>query len=171
MADSPPEVTRAVYATLRQLASRRLGAAGSRKLQVDPTDIVHETFVKLCAAGVLEEDERGTGEYLAIAATALRHVLVDMFREHEAAKRGADRQRVTLTGELVADREEVDLLALDEALTKLEGRSPRQARIVELRFFAGLSVDETAAALGVAPRTVDGDWRMAKAWLKVELGA
>lgn len=171
MSRTQEELARAVYAALRELASKHLGPAGARMLQIDPTDIANETFLKLSAAGVFDNTEKDMEAYLPIAAKSLRHVLVDLVRKHNALKRGQDRTHVTLTGQAARESgRAVDLLALDEALTKLEARSERQARTIELRFFAGLSVDETASALGVSPRTVDGDWKMAQAWLRVELG-
>jgi RNA polymerase sigma factor (TIGR02999 family) len=158
----------AVYATLRELAFRRLGPSGARELQIDPTDLVHEAWVKLSAAGALDGSTRV--EFLPLAAKVLRQVLVDLVRREQARKRGGDLCRVTLSSKLRdPGQNEIDLLALDEALERLEALHERQARIVELRYFAGLSVDETAAALGVSARTVDGDWRMARAWLKQAL--
>jgi RNA polymerase sigma factor (TIGR02999 family) len=128
---------------------------------------VHETWVKLSAAGVLDGAERE--EFQALAATALRQVLVDIVRRERALKRGGALERITLCSNMEDAGGQVDLLALDEALRKLELLDARQARIVELRYFAGLSVDETAAALRVSPRTVDGDWKMARAWLRQKL--
>jgi len=157
----------AVYETLREFASRRLSAAGARQYQIDPTDLVHETWVKLSAAGVLDGAERE--EFLPLAATALRQVLVDIVRRERALKRGGALERITLSSSMQDVGGQVDLLALDDALRKLEALDPRQARIVELRYFAGLSVDETAAALKVSARTVDGDWKMARAWLRQKL--
>jgi RNA polymerase sigma factor (TIGR02999 family) len=158
----------ALYETLRELAGQRLRAGPAWGLQVDATELVHEAFLKLQQAGAL--DGRAREALLPLAARVLRQVLVDLVRRERASKRGAAWRRVTLTTRLGSRAEaEVDLLLLDEALKRLERLYPRQARIVELRYFAGLSVDETAAAVGVSPRTVDGDWKMARAWLKREL--
>jgi RNA polymerase sigma factor (TIGR02999 family) len=157
-----------LYETLRELAAHRLGTPGGRRLRVDPTELVHEALLKLQQAGAL--GGRAREALLPLAARVLRQVLVDIVRRERAVKRGGDWQRVTLSTSLVLiDEQEVDVVLLDEALERLERLHPRQARIVELRYFAGLSVDETAAAVGVAPRTVDGDWKMARAWLKREL--
>ncbi len=171
MARPSDERLAALYGTLRELAYRRLGAGGQRKLQVDPTELVHEAFIKLQESAALGGMERE--DFLPLAARVLRQVLVDLARRERASKRGGDRDRVTLTSQLAQQVEgrdgEVDLVELDEALARLERLYPRQARIVELRFFAGLSIDETARALDVSSRTIDGDWRMARAWLKREL--
>jgi len=154
-----------IYQTLREIAARRLGAGGKRKFQVDPTELANEVWVKLSAAGHLEPAQRA--EFLPLAARAVRSVLVDLVRSRNSLKRGGDRERVTLSGQIAGQqRDEVELLALDEALVELEKVSERQARIVELRYFGGLTVDETAIALGISPRTVDGDWKMARLWLR-----
>jgi RNA polymerase sigma-70 factor, ECF subfamily len=106
--------------------------------------------------------------FLALAARVMREVLVDHARRARSQKRGGSWSRVTLhaaEGLSAGGTEVLDLLALDEALTSLEAGNPRAARVVELRFFSGLSIDETAASLGVSPATVDVDWRFARAWL------
>jgi len=128
---------------------------------------VHESYLRLAKNEALSSLRRT--EFLALASTVIRHVLVDQARELMTLKRGGNRQRITLDGHALARDQELDLLGLDEALRKLAGLDPRQARIVELKFFGGLEVDEIAEALGVSPRTVDGDWALARAWLHREL--
>ncbi len=109
---------------------------------------------------------------MAIAARAIRQVLIDHSRGHGARKRGGDWQRITLdSGISEAASDPVDLIALDAAMHRLAALSERQASIVELRFFGGLTVEEVAEALDLSPRTVKGDWRVARAWLWRELGA
>lgn len=132
---------------------------------LQPTALVHEAFLKLVDRDAVEYADRG--HFLAVAATAMRQILIDHARTRGAAKRGGDRRRVALEDAPVngAGADQLDLLALDEALTRLAALDGRQARVVELRFFGGLSVKETGEALGVSPRTVELDWRMAKAWL------
>jgi len=127
---------------------------------------VHEAWLRLSRAG---ERERPQAQVLALAARVVREVLVDHARRKRSQKRGGDWGRVTLG---VAEGlsagggpDALDLLALDEALTGLAASHPRAARVVELRYFSGLSVDETAGALDIAPATVDVDWRFARAWL------
>lgn len=108
-------------------------------------------------------------EFLALAATVLRNVLIDHARELQALKRGGQLQRLTLDGRLLATPRGVDLLGLDEALTKLARLDARQARIVELKFFGGLTIEEIGKLLGISARTVDADWALARAWLHREL--
>src|SRR5690606_23557976 len=115
--------------------------------------------------------DRGRAYFFAAAAHAMRQVLVDRARRRNTAKRGGGAQLVTLHDEDSAvDAYAVELLELDDALRRLAALSPRQVKVVEYRFFAGMSVDETATALGVSPRTVDSDWAMARAWLLHALG-
>ncbi len=162
----PPGPSDSVMAELRSLASRYL--AGERPGHtLQPTALVHEAFLRLAGkSGV----PAGRSEFIALAATSMRRVLVDHARARRAAKRGGERQRIALDAASPSDeRTEVDLLALDESLERLAGLDQRQARIVELRFFGGLGVEAVAAVLGVSPRTVEADWRMARAWLRREL--
>jgi len=129
------------------------------------TALVHEAFVKLIDQTSIEFNDRV--HFMATASRAMRQVLVDHARSRNAAKRGGQWHRIALDG-MAADGEHMhrlDVIALDEAICALAALDPRQARVVELRFFGGLSVDETAAALGVSPRTVELDWKMARAWL------
>jgi RNA polymerase sigma factor (TIGR02999 family) len=156
-----------VYDELRALARRYVPSNGGAAT-IQPTALVHEAFLRLI--GKDAHDFQGRTHFMASAAVAMRSVLVDHFRARATAKRGGDRCRITLD-EAVAEQDErqVDLSFLNEALFKLERLKPRAARIVELRFFGGMSVEEVAAHLGVSPRTVKGDWRTARAWLRAEL--
>lgn len=160
-------LTALVYDELRALAAaylRRERAGHS----LQPTALVHEAFIKLIdSSGIQATDRR---HFFAIAANTMRRVLVEHARTRGAAKRGGGQQRVSLTGIQDAKPDaEVEVVALDEALEKLAALDERQARIVELRFFGGLAVDEVAELLGVSKRTVEGDWTMARAWLLREL--
>ena len=160
------ELVAALYSTLRKTAARALGPSPGRR-SISPTDIVHDCYLKLARGQGL-----GTlsgAEFLALAATAIRTLLVDHARRRQTLKRGAGHGRITLSGTLIDQRASIDLTELDAALTVLAGLDPRMARIVELRFFAGMSVGEVARALGVSASTVAGDWTMAKAWLHREL--
>ena len=136
---------------------------------LQPTALVHEAYLRL--AGESNRHWRGNRTHVfALAARAMRQVLIDYARRRSAAKRGRSWGRVTLSEAAGAgERRDVDLIALSEALDKLAHLNERQCRIVELRFLAGLTVEETAEALGVSPRTVKLDWRMARAWLLAEL--
>jgi len=156
-----------VYEELRSLAAgyfRRQPA--SHTLQ--PTALVHEAFLKM--AGPDGAGYRGRGHFMAVAATAMRQILIDRARRRGAAKHGGERRRLTLHENIGGDEErEIDLLALDDALHRLAALDERKSRIIELRFFGGASIEETAEALGIARSTVTEDWRMARAWLVSEL--
>jgi len=163
-----------VYDELHGLA-RKAMAGERRDHTLQATALVHEAWLRL--VGREPVGFNGRTHFFATAAQVIRHVLVDAARAHRADKRGGDRGRITLTGfgdaEAAADHasaDDVDLLALDEALEALAALDERQARVVELRFFGGLDVAATAAVLGVSERTVKGDWRVAKAWLARRLG-
>ena len=160
------ELVAEMYTTLRELADRALGRG--RAVTYDATDLVHECYIKLSRVSAYQGLERV--EFIALAATVIRNELVDRARRRGAKKRGGDRGRVTLHDEAaVGGGPPIDLLDLDEALQKLHGLDERQARIVELRFFGGLSNEEAAEILGVKPRLVADEWTMARAWLKREL--
>ena len=161
-----------VYAELRRIATERLRRErGDHTLA--PTDLVHEAFLRLADATQVGWADRA--HFFAVAAGVMRRLLVDWARARRADKRGGGAPHVSLdaTGAASAvggvDRAEA-LLALDEALADLARRSERQARVVECRYFAGLTIEETAEALGVSPTTVRVDWRLARAWLRVVLG-
>ncbi len=137
---------------------------------LQPTALVHEAYMKL--VDQTRVDWQGRSHFFAVAAQAMRRILVDHARSKNRDKRGGGRARVTLDEAVALSPEkEEDVLALDEALEKLAKLDPRQAKVVEMRFFGGLSVEEAAEALGVSKRTVEGDWTFARAWLARELRA
>jgi RNA polymerase sigma factor (TIGR02999 family) len=152
-----------VYEQLREMAHRQLGGEfGARTLQT--TALVHEAYLKVAASNKVTD--RGKSYFFAAAARAMRQVLVDLARRRKAGKRGGDVEVVTLDEQSWAvDAFAADVLDLDKALEKLADLNLRHARVVEYRFFGGLTVEETAAALEVSPRTVKQDWLLARAWL------
>ncbi|MFN0181009.1 MAG: ECF-type sigma factor [Gemmatimonadales bacterium] len=156
-----------VYDELRRLAHVvRGGRAGDT---LNTTALVHEAYLKLASAKVLEVKSRP--HFFALAARAMRQILVDAARRHLAQKRGGDAPlAITLDESIFHDPlRPSQLVALDDALARLDAIDPRRARVVEHRIFAGLTADETAALLGVSRPTVERDWRAARAWLAVEL--
>lgn len=155
-----------VYPELRAIAQRQLsGESEGHTLQ--PTALVHEAYLRLVGAEIAWEDRK---HFFAVAARAMRRVLVDHARARRRDKRGGDAVLVTLDDQLaIDDRSGVDLVALDEALDRLAVQDERKARAIELHFFGGLTYEETARALDVSPATVDRDLRMAKAWLLQQL--
>jgi RNA polymerase sigma factor (TIGR02999 family) len=162
-----PELLGLVYEELRRRAHAYLhGERQGHTLQT--TALVHEAYLKLI-------DQRGPWEnrahFFAVAATVMRRILIDYARSQNRIRRGAGERHDPLDEKLIiaGGSNSFDLLRLNEALDRLAGKDPRLALLVELRFFAGLDVDETAKALGVSERTVKRDWRMAKAWLNREL--
>ena len=156
-----------VYQQLRQMAAQQFRhERPGHTLQ--PTALVHEAYLRLIPSGPGPWENRW--HFFGVAAQAMRRVLVDHARAHNSGKRGGRRQRVELDEALTFSSERPkDFLALDDALTRLEQFAPRQSRIVELRFFAGLSVRETAQALGVGVTTIKSEWRLARAWLRGQL--
>ncbi|MGQ0732860.1 MAG: sigma-70 family RNA polymerase sigma factor [Acidobacteriota bacterium] len=158
-----------VYEELRKVAASALKhERPDHTLQ--PTALVHEAYVRL--AGEPQGRWSNRAHFLAVAARAMRRVLVDHARGHRARKRGSGVPRLCIEDIEApgADPDQnLDLIRLDEALQQLATVDERQARIVELRFFGGLSVEETAAAVALSPRTVKREWQMARAWLKRRL--
>lgn len=157
-----------LYAELRALAGSYFrGRAAGQTLQ--PTALVHEAFLKLTGSEGAAWESRA--HFFAVAAKAMRQILANHAEQKRAAKRGGGTPRVTLSG-LVTPLEveaQIDLIDLDDALAKLTELSPRQARIVEMRFLTGLEEKEIAHVLDVSTRTVEREWRMARAFLKCEL--
>jgi RNA polymerase sigma factor (TIGR02999 family) len=135
---------------------------------LQPTALVHEAYLRLVSRK--EEKWGSRAHFFAVASRAMRQILINHAERRAAAKRGGDRQKLTLSEGLTpAQACEVDLLALDEALTRLSTLSERMGRVVELRFFGGLTVEEAAHVLRVSRRTIEGDWETARAWLAREL--
>lgn len=156
------------YAELRRMAHRRLRRERDGHT-LDTTALVHEAYLKLSKLDRIEW--QGRTHFLATAAQAMRRVLVDYAVRRNAQKRAGGRARVPLDRITVAvDEGAEDLLALNDALERLKAMDARQCRVVECRFFAGMSIDETAEALGVSPATVKRDWTHARAWLNRALG-
>jgi RNA polymerase sigma factor (TIGR02999 family) len=152
-----------VYDELRRLAS--LQVAHDRPGEtLNPTALVHEAYLRLVGDGNSPR-YHDRGHFFAAAATAMRHIRIDHARRKKTRKRGGDAQRVEL-GEVAAPTPDDELLVLDEALTRLAALDARKARLVELRFFAGLTNDQAAAVLGISPTTADRDWAFARAWLR-----
>lgn len=158
-----------VYGELRRIARGRLRRERPGHT-LAPTELVHEAFLKLVPFARV--DWRGRAHFFAIASRAMRNVLVDHAVRRGAAKRGGGAQAITLGDAAGAPEQSLDdLIALGEALERLERLDARQARVVECRFFGGLSLDETAEALGISAATVSRDWTFARAWLHHELAA
>ena len=156
-----------IYGELRRLASSYL-----RRERPDhtlqPTALVHEAFLKLVDQRLVRWQNRA--HFFGIAAQAMRRILVDHARAHTAGKRGAGQRPIAFDEAVLATpSQDIDLLALDEALTRLHAFDPQQSRIVELRFFGGLTIDETAEVMRISPATIGREWVLAKAWLYAEL--
>jgi RNA polymerase sigma-70 factor (ECF subfamily) len=159
-----------VYEELRRQASRMLrGERPNHTLQT--TALINEAYLKLIGQNEVEWQNRS--HFFAIASVAMRRILVDHARERHAVKRGGIADNIPLDDALQISSNErsVDLVALDEALDRLAKLDPRQAKVVELRYFSGLSNDETAEVLGVSNATVRLDWSIAKAWLRQQLSS
>ena len=158
-----------VYSELRRLASNYLRRERPGHT-LQPTALVNEAYLKLIDQK--NAKWRNRAQFFGISAQLMRRILVDHARQHQAEKRGgADQQRLSVTSaEQLVQQPQVDLLALNEALDELATMDPQQSRVVELRFFGGLSIEETAEVLGVGHVTVERDWKMARAWLRRKLG-
>jgi RNA polymerase sigma factor (TIGR02999 family) len=166
----PPAASQVAVEVYDEL--RRLARAFMRRERpgqtLQPTALVHEAYVRLARAGTPWTDRR---HFVGIAARSMRQILVERARARGAQKRWAGMDRVSLYESLVgAAHEDAMLPALDEALTRLEQLDPEQAKIVELRYFVGLGIEETADALGMSPATLKRRWALARAWLFRELG-
>lgn len=153
----------AIYQDMRRLAlSHMKGERASHTLQ--PTALVHEAYVKLIDQR--NSDWKDRLHFFAVASRIIRRILIDHARERQALKRGGALARLSISGpDIAAPERDLDLVALDEALIDLAALDEQQARIVELRYFGGCTVDEVAELLGVGKRTVDRDWQVARAWL------
>jgi RNA polymerase sigma-70 factor, ECF subfamily len=160
------ELTPLVYDQLRRIAARHL--SGERPdLTLCATEVVHEAYQKLAAAGVNWQDR---AHFYAVASRQMRQVLVDHARTRNRQKRGGDWRRVTMTGnDPGVETETVDILAVQQALEKLASFDPRKAEIIDLIVFGGLSAGEAAVVLGISVPTLFRDWKVARAWLQQEL--
>ena len=169
-AGASEELIPLVYAELRRQARRVLRREGEGHT-LQPTALVHEAWLRL--DGQHDARWQSRTQFLAVAAQTMRRVLVDHARARRALKRGGGGTQVTLgqADHAVATPENVDVLALDEALARLAIMDPRKARLVELRYFAGLSMPEAAATLGISLATVGREWAVARMWLRRELEA
>lgn len=167
---APPELMEVVYHDLRRLAGSYLRRE-RHSHTLSATALVHEAYERLVDQSRV--DWRGRSHFFAIAAQAMRRILIDHARRHRRAKRGGDWQRVTLDPATAVEAgrslELQEILELDDALVRLAHLDPRQARVVELRCFGGMSVAEVAGLLGVSKRSVDRDWTHARSWLRREL--
>jgi RNA polymerase sigma factor (TIGR02999 family) len=158
-----------VYNELRRLAAQRL-AQEKPGQTLQATALVHEAYLRL-VGGDQTGNWTNRGHFFAAAAEAMRRILIDGARRKSSLKHGGQFQRVELDeAQLAAGDHGLDLIALDEALNKLAAQDPRQAELVKLRFFAGLSIAEAARALGISESTADADWAYAKAWLRLQMG-
>jgi RNA polymerase sigma-70 factor, ECF subfamily len=171
--DALERLTPLVYSHLRKLGRQylRKERAGGR---ADATSLVHEAYVRLVDAQAVDWQDRA--HFFAVSSTIMRRILVDAARARGSAKRGGDLQRVGETTEFRLDSlpapdadKASEICGLDDALDALAAREPRRAKVIELRYFGGLTVEETAEALGVSAQTVLRDWKLARAWLAVEL--
>jgi len=158
-----------VYDGLRRIARRKL-AAERPGHTLSTTDLVHEAYIKLVRLDRIEW--HGRAHFLAIAAQSMRNILVNHALKRKADKRGGGQESDPIDGAFaVVELPHGDVLGLHEALQRLAQLDARQSRVVECRFFAGMSIEETAEALGVSPASVKRDWAIARAWLNRELGA
>jgi RNA polymerase sigma factor (TIGR02999 family) len=158
-----------VYSELRRLANYYLRQERPEHT-LQPTALVHEAYLRLVSDKDIDWQDRA--HFFGIAAIRMRHILVDHARSRQAAKRGGGEYRLSLgAADRLAEKRDVNLLALDDALQRLEALDPQKARVVELRFFGGLTIEETAEALKISPATVKRDWSMARAWLRSEMSA
>ena len=157
-----------VYDDLRRLARRHLQSE-SPNHTLQGTALVHEAYLRLIDQRHVRWQNRA--HFFGISAQLIRRILVDHARARKAEKRGGDGEKVQLEESIAAAEDQnVDLVFLDECLKKLANIDPQQTRVVELRYFTGLTVDETAEIMGISPRTVKREWRLAKAWLHREIG-
>jgi RNA polymerase sigma-70 factor (ECF subfamily) len=167
--DAASRLMALIYPELRRIAQVQFRREREDH-DLQPTALVHEAFLRLVAHEHHTWEDRG--HFFAAAANVMRRILIEHARARRAQKRDGASTRITLDDAVTMTRaQSADLLDLDQALTELERLSPRQARVVELRYFSGLSVPEIASALGLNPRSVDRDWATARAWLRNRLSA
>jgi len=158
-----------VYAELRRIARRHMGRE-SPGHTLQTSALINEAYMKLVDRRNVQWQDRA--HFFAVAAQVMRHILIDHARSRHYAKRGAGARKVSLEDTAVLSNERAaDLVALDDALNALAAIDPRKSRIIELRFFGGLSIEETAEILKIAPVTVTREWRAARAWLRREMSS
>jgi RNA polymerase sigma factor (TIGR02999 family) len=158
-----------VYDELRKLAARNM-AREQPGQTLDATALVHEAYLRLVGSGETDEQKwDGRGHFFAAAAEAMRRILVENARRKSRVKHGGQMQRVAMSSEPALPPHSEEVLALDEALTRFAADEPEAARIIELRYFAGFSIEETAEIMGVSRATTYRHWAYAKAWLRCEL--
>lgn len=175
-ADAPARLLPLVYDELRRLAAARMSREPAG-LTLQPTALVHEAYVRLVdGAGATLPQFQSRAHFFGAAAEAMRRILIDRARHRGRIRHGGGRRRERLSedaspanGREVSPEDEVDLIALDDALSRLSALDARLREIVMLRFFAGLTVEQTAAATGLSPRTVKRDWEFARSWLHREM--
>ncbi len=157
-----------IYKELRELAGLALAKERRKSHLLQPTELVHEVYARMIERTAPAAVNRS--HFLSLASRVVRQVLIDYSRERASKKRGGDQRRITLLDNLAeVPEKKVDALDLDAALQRLEAIRPRAARVVELRFFGGLTMDETAEVMELSPATVGRSWNFARAWLKSEL--
>jgi RNA polymerase sigma factor (TIGR02999 family) len=156
-----------VYDELRKLARQRLSKEKPGQT-LQPTALVHEAYLRLLGSQP-EQPWNSRGHFFAAAAEAMRRILIDNARRKERPKHGGGRQRIELDPDLRESQPSVDLVALDDALTRLEQQEPAKAQLVKFRFFAGLTIPEAAQALGISVATAERHWTYARTWLYAEL--
>ncbi len=157
-----------VYDDLRRLAAQKL-ASEKPGQTLDATGLVHEAYLRLVDDADARRAFNNRTHFFAAAATAMRRILIDNARRKHARKHGGDLQRQPLDA-VAAPEPDENLLAVDEALTKLAAKDPVKAKLVELRYFAGLTGEQAAEVLGISPTTADRHWAYARAWLRAEIG-
>jgi RNA polymerase sigma factor (TIGR02999 family) len=161
------ELARQIYGELRGLARYYLRQERPCHT-LQPSDLVNEAFLRL--VNEKDIDWQNRAHFFGIAAVRMRHILVEHARGRRAAKRGGGEYRLSLSKlDRLAEERDINLLALDDALSRLEALDPQKSRIVEMRYFAGLTIEETAEALRISSATVKRDWSMARAWLRSEI--
>ena len=169
-AGTSAELLPQVYDELRKLAQSRIAREGPG-LTLQPTALVHEAYLRLTSSGAEKRWDR-RGHFFAAAAIAMRRILVERARHHKRIRHGGEQKRVELDDLAPAPQPEfADVLAVDQALTRLEEIDATKAKVVLLRYFAGLTIEETAAALDLSPATVKNEWAFARAWLHNALGS
>lgn len=165
--EASDELMPLVYEELHRMAKRYMHSQPSGQT-LQTTALIHEAYLKLAEGR--EKRFANREHFFAVAARAMRHILVDHARARHAGKRGGDAHKISLDDAIIVTGERLDeVIALDDALLQLEKEDPRKSRVVELRYFGGLSIEETAGVLQISPETVQRDWKFARSWLLREL--